>query len=159
MIVQRLFPGALAGLVATAPMTAVMELMYRWLPRREQYPLPPSEITAELTHRAGIDQAIDSQEHIALTLVNHFAYGAAAGAVYGPLERYLPFAPPLRGMAFGLVVWTVSYLGLMPTLGILRPATEHPAGRNVLMITAHLIWGSVLGVLTTRFQQWGASDD
>lgn len=159
MMLQRMCSGALAGLIATAPMTAAMELMYRWLPRHERYPLPPSEITAELTHRAGIDRSIDSEDHIALTLLNHFAYGAAAGAVSAPLERYLPFAPPLRGMAFGLIVWTVSYLGLMPMLGILRPATEHPAGRNALMIIAHLVWGSVLGILSARFQQrWSSSD-
>jgi uncharacterized membrane protein YagU involved in acid resistance len=51
------------------------------------------------------------------------------------------------GATFGLGVWVASYLGLMPMLGILRPATRHPARRNALMIAAHLVWGGVLGGL------------
>jgi len=43
------------------------------------------------------------------------------------------------------MVWGGSYLGLLPSLGILRPATDHPAQRNALMIAAHLVWGATLG--------------
>jgi putative membrane protein len=46
----------------------------------------------------------------------------------------------------------VSYLGLLPALGILRPATEHPERRNALMIVAHLIWGSITGLIVARMQ-------
>ncbi len=35
----------------------------------------------------------------------------------------------------------------MPALRILRPATEHPARRTALMIGAHIIWGSVVGLI------------
>ena len=35
-------------------------------------------------------------------------------------------------------------------LAILRPATDYPARRNALMITAHVIWGAALGVLTAQ---------
>jgi putative membrane protein len=45
-------------------------------------------------------------------------------------------------------VWAGSYLGLLPVLGILSPATRHPTGRNALMIAAHIIWGATLGILT-----------
>ncbi|HEY0603709.1 MAG TPA: DUF6789 family protein [Herpetosiphonaceae bacterium] len=153
MIGSQLLSGALAGCVATAPMTASMELMYRLLPQHEQYPLPPSEITAELTDQTGVRDDLDTDEHVGLTLVNHFAYGAAAGAIYGPLSKYAPLPPALKGIAFGLVVWTVSYLGLLPALGILRPATEHPGRRNLLMILAHVVWGSVTGLVVERMER------
>jgi hypothetical protein len=51
----------------------------------------------------------------------------------------------MTGVALGLGVWTASYLGVLPALGILRPATEHPARRTALMIAAHVVWGSALG--------------
>jgi uncharacterized membrane protein YagU involved in acid resistance len=150
MLGSQLFSGALAGCIATAPMTAAMEGMYRLLPRQEQYPLPPSEITAELTEQAGVRDDLNTDQHVGLTLVNHFAYGTAAGALYAPLAKYLPIPPAVKGIAFGLLVWTVSYLGWLPAMGIMRPATEHPQGRNVLMILAHVVWGLVTGVLTSR---------
>lgn len=152
MIGSHLLSGALAGCIATAPMTASMELMYRLLPQHEQYPLPPSEITAELVDQTGVRDDLDIDEHVGLTLVNHFAYGAAAGAIYGPLAKYAPLPPAFKGIAFGLVVWTVSYLGLLPALGILRPATEHPGRRNLLMILAHVVWGSVTGLVAQRLE-------
>jgi len=153
MWLRNMLDGAVAGLVATAPMTASMTVMHQLLPEQEQYPLPPSEITAELTEEAGVASQLNETEHFELTMVNHFAYGAATGALYGPLAQSLPFHPALRGIGYGLVVWTVSYLGLLPALGILRPATEHPARRNILMILAHVVWGSVVGVLVDALQR------
>jgi uncharacterized membrane protein YagU involved in acid resistance len=142
--------GALAGLAATAPMTLFMQQIHQQLPARERYPLPPSEIVDELTAQAGVDDQIDQSEHIALTLIAHFGYGAATGALYAPLAQ--AFHPPalLGGAVFGLGVWSASYLGLLPALGILSPATEHPARRNALMIGAHVIWGVSLGLLVEQ---------
>lgn len=158
MIMHDVLSGAGAGLVATAPMTVAMDVMFRLLPRREQYPLPPSSITSELTDKAGLRGDLDREEHIGLTLVNHFAYGAATGALYGLLAGALrsrrPMPPLVSGIGWGLTVWSVSYLGLLPLVGLLRPATHQPAGRNLLMIAAHIVWGAVLGTLTERLQGW-----
>ena len=51
------------------------------------------------------------------------------------------------GAGFGLLVWTVSYLGLMPALDLHPPATRDTARRNLLMIVAHLVWGATAGVV------------
>lgn len=150
MVLTQMLNGALAGCVATAPMTVFMEAAHRFLPRHEQYPLPPGEITAAVTADAGVHDELDREQHVALTLFNHFAYGTGCGALYGPLANTVPLSPVIKGIGFGLGVWAISYLGLLPALGILRPATEHPARRNLLMIVAHVIWGSVTGVLTER---------
>jgi putative membrane protein len=59
----------------------------------------------------------------------------------------------VKGIGFGLLVWAGSYLGLLPALGLLSPATQHAPQRNLLMIAAHLVWGAVLGAVTDRLQQ------
>lgn len=140
--------GALAGFVATAPMSASMSIMKRFLPRHEQYPLPPHLITMEVAEQAGVKDELSPPVRSAAAAAAHFGYGAAAGAVYGALARHLPGPAALKGIIYGLGVWTGSYLGLLPLSGIMDSAVEHPAGRNALMIAAHVVWGSVLGAVT-----------
>jgi hypothetical protein len=148
MAISPLVAGGAAGFVATVPMTLAMELMHERLPVQERYPLPPSEIVTVAEGAAGVD--LPPQLHPAATLAAHFGYGAAAGILYGPLVRNVALDPWARGVVFGLGVWTVSYLGLLPSLGVLRPATEHPGRRNALMIAAHVVWGAALGALADR---------
>ncbi|WP_345451293.1 DUF1440 domain-containing protein [Deinococcus aluminii] len=142
---------ALAGCAATLPMSVwMLAAQHFLLPRRERYPLPPEQITEHAAEAAGLDAVADSEPVLkAATVFNHFAYGAATGALYAPL-RELPGSPILKGMGLGLGVWTGSYLGLLPATGLLSSATEHPARRNALMIAAHLIWGGCTGVLAER---------
>lgn len=142
---NKLLVGAVAGLGATVPMTAAMEIMHRNLPEEEQYPLPPRIITMKGADAVNLKDKMDEEERTTLTLVSHFAYGATAGALYAPLARKVPLPPPLAGACYGLAVWAGSYLGLLPALGVLRPATKHPVRRTALMIAAHLVWGAVLG--------------
>jgi uncharacterized membrane protein YagU involved in acid resistance len=153
MSASSLCNGALAGLVATIPMTLAMEVMHRSLPPHERYPLPPREITEELTAKAGVKEHLDEEEQVGLSLLSHFSYGASAGMVYAALAQKYTLVPLPGGITFGLGLWTISYLGLLPAMGILRPATEHPPRRNALMVTAHVVWGSVLGLLVDRFQE------
>lgn len=148
---NRILLGALAGLAATAPMTLAMKLMHEGLPREEQYPLPPRQVTEGIAEKAGVNEHLDEEERKAATWVSHFAYGASCGALYGALagER-LDRHPVVAGAGFGVAVWAVSYLGWLPAAGILSPATKHPARRNALMIAAHLVWGATAGVVLER---------
>lgn len=130
-------------------MTIFMLAAHRLLPRMEQYPLPPREITESLAERVGVDDAGDTQLTVA-TFVNHFAYGAVTGAPYGLLARVIPVPPLVSGIVYGVVVWSASYLGFLPAAGILKPATEHPIRRNALMIAAHFIWGGTLAAIANR---------
>lgn len=142
---SKLLSGAVAGLAATVPMTVAMELMHEALPDQEQYALPPRQIAMKAAERLDLKDEMNETERTTLTLVSHFAYGAACGALYAPLSRRIALAPVLGGACYGLAVWAGSYLGLLPALGVLKPATEHPVRRTALMIAAHLVWGSVLG--------------
>jgi uncharacterized membrane protein YagU involved in acid resistance len=127
--------GALAGFVATMPMTAVMSRLHRWLPAPERYPLPPRELTEDLPW--------PGSERSTGTLVFHFLYGAAAGGLLGATSR----RPGLMaGAGYGVLVWMGSYLGWIPASRRLVPATRHPARRNRLMLAAHLVWGAALAL-------------
>src|SRR5690606_39020918 len=79
------------------------------------------------------------------------------GALYPFFARLMPGPPALNGIAYGITVWAGSYLGWIPAFGILRPATKHPAERNVVMILAHVVWGAVTGVVADRLERAGAS--
>jgi uncharacterized membrane protein YagU involved in acid resistance len=133
----------ISGVVATGPMTVAMILMHRRLPARERYPLPPREITMKLADEAKMSEHMTPEVRSATTMLSHFGYGAACGAIYAGVTepRRRPF---FSGIFFGLVVWIASYLGWLPATGILTPATEHPERRNALMIGAHLVWGLAL---------------
>ncbi len=142
---SRIILGGICGVVATGPMTAAMVLWHRRLPARERYPLPPREITGAVASRAGVPMTASAMS--AATLIAHFAYGGGAGAIYGAAPTRRLGSPTLAGLLLGALVWSLSYFGLLPALGILRPATEHPMRRNALMLGAHFVWGVCLAVL------------
>ena len=124
--------GALAGITATTAMTCFMRVRFKWLKPEHRYPLPPRELTDNLLPHI-------SPKSDAAPVAAHFAYGALAGALYPILRRRKP-----NGCLYGLAVWAASYLGWIPLIKVLKPATRHPAQRNLLMIVAHLVWGGVL---------------
>jgi uncharacterized membrane protein YagU involved in acid resistance len=114
-------------------MTAVMRRFHRNLAEEDQYPLPPREIISSIAPDLPGTKARD------LSMLTHFAYGAACGAALATVRR----RPSLGyGVAGGIGIWIGSYLGWLPGLKILKPATEHPAQRNAGMILAHAVWGA-----------------
>ena len=141
-MLHRILLGGLAGIVGTAAMTAAMWRLHRRLPDAQRYPLPPREIVARMLPDR-IEAALPERGRQDLTLAAHFGYGAAAGAVYalgsGP-------AGPVTGASYGVVVWAASYLGWIPAVQILKPATRHPAERDALMIAVHLVWGATMAL-------------
>jgi len=147
----RILRGALAGLIATVPMTAFMALAWRRLPRKEQYPLPPRQVTMGVAEAVGVAEEVPAPEDQAeLTLAAHLAYGAAAGAAFGAIAGRSNLEPEVEGIAYGLVVWTASYVGWLPAVGLMPPVQEQPARRSALMIAAHVVWGAAVGTLVGR---------
>src|SRR5215211_6182976 len=145
---HKLLNGALAGFVATAPMSVSMLIGWRLLPSREKYHLPPRLITEEITEQVGIEDRLSENELIGLTVVSHFSYGALFGVIYALFEHNLSIHTSIKGALAGVGLWVGSYLGWLPAMGILTPATRHPWRRNLLMIVAHVIWGVTMGELT-----------
>ena len=152
-IIRQVLIGALAGLGATVPMTVGMEALFRFLPKRQRYPLPPRQIAMALAEQAGVKEQLNPPARTTVTLAAHFGYGAATGAIYAPMAIENGWPPVVSGVGFGLTVWATSYLGLLPAVRLLSPATEHPIRRNALMITAHAVWGVTLGLLVDRLSK------
>ena len=145
---QILLSGAVGGFIATIPMTIFMLATQPFLPQGQHYDLPPEIIIKELALRLHVRSRMNKPQILVVTLLSHFAYGSAMGAIYSPLEpRTLPVAP-VQGSLFGLLVWAASYLGLLPLLHISASGHREPAHRNYMMIAAHLIWGIALGIIT-----------
>jgi uncharacterized membrane protein YagU involved in acid resistance len=151
--VRRLLQGAAAGFIATAPMSISMLVGWRLLPQPEKYPLPPRLITEQITERVGLEEHLNEDQLVGLTIFSHFGYGALFGSFYALFDNRIPMHSSLRGALAGMALWVGSYLGWLPALGILRPATRHPWRRNLLMIVAHIIWGVTLGEITRRLAE------
>jgi uncharacterized membrane protein YagU involved in acid resistance len=135
--------GAIAGTIATIPMTLVMINFFRRLPLEQRYPLPPRLIIESLQESGQMRPSMDDASATHTTLLAHFTYGAVTGALFPYLERGRGH-DFFTGAAFGVGVWAASYMGWIPAANILTPATRHPPKRNVLMVTAHLAWGAAL---------------
>ncbi len=133
----RLLIGGIAGFVGTMAMTSAMRRMHRRLPGSERYPLTPREIIDSGSKQLGVPLGQEAAKDV--TTAAHFAYGAAMGALIAAMN---PDPTKRTGAAAGVAVWLASYMGWIPAVGTLQPATKHPARRNALMIAAHLVWGS-----------------
>ena len=144
-----LVAGAAAGSAATLCMTAVMMALHRALPRGQRYPLPPRQIALRVAEAVRLRREMNEPARSAATLAAHFAFGTATGVAYAPLAAALRSTPACAGagVAFGLLVWLVSYAGWLPAVGLYAPPQNQPAARNALMVAAHVVWGGMTGLL------------
>jgi hypothetical protein len=146
---ERLLAGAVGGVAATAPMSAVMIALRGASRAARAQDLPPKQVTLGLAQRGGVHHHVQPRENAATT-ASHFGYGGAVGALYPYLGGRLPGPTLLKGALFGLGVWAASYLGWVPAARILVPATREPAGRNAMMIGSHLVWGAATALISER---------
>ena len=145
--IRHLFTGGAAGLVATGPMTVVMEAIRRVLPAHQQDPIPPRQITERAAETVGVADDVSEEGKDTATAVAHLGFGASAGAVYGALAPHLPLGPVANGVGYGLAVWAGSYLGWLPATGLYKHPANEPAGRHAKMIASHVVWGATLGLV------------
>ncbi len=154
-IAGRLLEGAAAGFAGTVPMTIAMGVMHRALPRTERYSLPPKQITTRIARRIGLNRHLNEPKRTALTGAAHFGYGTAMGAAYAMVGRKLPLPPLLSGVVFAMVVWALGYMGWIPAMQIMPPASDQPRYRNALMIASHVVWGLAAGLVVDRLGRIG----
>jgi hypothetical protein len=145
--VGRLCAGSVAGFAACGPMTALMEVAGRLLPAEEQEPLPPRQITERAADTVEAADHLSEDQTAVATMAAHFGYAIGSGAAYSALAPHVSLPPVARGVAFALGLWAASYFGWLPAAGLYRPATRESAGRNALMLTAHVVWGATLGAV------------
>jgi uncharacterized membrane protein YagU involved in acid resistance len=139
--------GAAAGIIATVPMTMVMEQLHRSMPEERETPLPPREVTEGVYARLAPDGDADEMDLERLTFLSHYAFGGSAGAMFA-LIAPAKMGPAIgSGAAYGLSVWTATYLAALPALRVRHHPRHDSVSRNGMMIAAHLIWGATLGLI------------
>jgi uncharacterized membrane protein YagU involved in acid resistance len=138
--------GAFAGFVATVPMTVTMEILRAWLPQEQARATPPREVVDRTVEKSGEGHAVKDRDRKAMTMVGHFAFGTAAGALYGAVvgsDR----SSSMSGVAYGLAVWALAYGVGLPSLGLHPAAADDTNDRNEVLIASHIVWGATLGRL------------
>lgn len=139
--------GAAAGVIATVPMTIVMEELHDVLPGEQPGPLPPREVSEGIYEQLTRHDDARERDMQRMTVLLHYAFGGAAGALF-PLMGWRRGPEAVgAGMIYGLTVWAGNYLGLLPALGVRHNARHDSTSRNVMMIAAHVVWGATLGLV------------
>lgn len=134
--------GALSGLAATGTMTGAMfaEKEMGVLQR-----VAPKTITARAAQKVGL--AGETMVEGAFTptwLAAHLGYGTSCGIVFSLIRPVLPRNGILAGALYGVALWAISYLGIMPALGLYPYPTRTSTGQTVGMIAAHEVYGVTL---------------
>ena len=142
---NRILRGAVAGALATAPMSAVMM-------GGKQVGLvggmPPEKVTSRVLRRSGIRPSKAQQD--ALATVFHLGFGTGAGAVFGVIAPRRLIARVPSGMAYAAAIWGVSYMGWVPAFGIMPAADRDRRDRQIVMLAGHLVYGTALALTVGR---------
>lgn len=148
--IRALADGAASGLVATVVMTGVL-LAARRLGLVDR-PAPEAVVTGML-EQVGLEEEVRPPARTGLVTAAHLGYGAALGAGFSAIAGRIGRVSSLHGAGFGLVVWTVSYLGWLPAVGIFPRPSRQGAGRHVENVAGHLVYGASLGWMTARLRR------
>lgn len=132
--------GAGAGIAATPPMSAVMLASGGTGNMGNQSPERVADADAGA---AGLP--VRGAARGAAGVVAHLGFGAGVGATYAVLRSRTPVGRvPAGGVAWALVVYAASYLGWIPALRILPPATDDRKDRVTTMVIAHVAFGAAI---------------
>jgi hypothetical protein len=134
---NALVRGGLAGIGGTGAMTAVMAARRMAGLRR----LPPQVITEGVTQKAGLRSDLPEPVFNLGWLAAHFGFGSSTGAGYALARRFLPKHAFFAGLLWGSAVYAVSYLGLMPGLGLYPEPRADARTRTLALIVAHAVFG------------------
>lgn len=118
--------GALAGIIATIPMTWAI---------RELDTTPDDELIANMVRKAGYP--LDGDDRRIATYVSRFGFGAFAGIVYAlAAPRLVKIRPEISGPLFGIALWGASVITHKSQAKF--RLTGH---QQAVMVGSHLTWG------------------
>lgn len=85
----------------------------------------------------------------------HFAYGGFWGAVYGLIQSSLRLPAALHGLLYGLLVWLIGPVTLVPAMGIMPPPQQQGVRQALLVAGFHVSYGLALGLVFDAFTRPG----
>jgi hypothetical protein len=109
----------------------------------EQAP-DPGQVTKRLIEGFTQREIPDRWAWLTSTLT-HWAYGSAAGALYGVLAGSMRRPHALYGLPFGATVWVSGYV-VLPEAGLYKPIWDYDAKTLASDLSAHLAYGAGTGV-------------
>ena len=140
-VLLRAAEGFVAGLVATAVMTGA-RFAAKEAGLVDRRP-PQSEVVGRLRAIAGRTPWGHRAERSAT--IAHYAFGAVAGAIYGVIDPRR--ARPAGGVLYAGAIWAISYLGVLPRVGLMPRPTRDDLGRQVVTAADHVVYGMTLDAL------------
>ena len=144
--------GLAAGLVGTACMTVLQEVMARRHRRAVAMGHPMEDIDpwerapapaklARMVSERALHLEIPAERISFFTNAVHWAFGAQMGIAYALVQTLARGRPTSRGPLFGLAVWAQSYATLVP-LGLYKWPWHYRAGAITKDVSYHLLYGS-----------------
>ncbi|HEV7297845.1 MAG TPA: DUF1440 domain-containing protein [Tepidisphaeraceae bacterium] len=115
-------------------------------PRSHHHERAESERAADKLGQIVTGSRLPTHTRRPLGTVFHFAFGAAAGMVYGALSttRMRPLVQSGHGTLFGTAVWLMGDEIAMPLIGFGDPPQRTPLRRHAYVLAAHLAFGAGL---------------
>jgi uncharacterized membrane protein YagU involved in acid resistance len=144
--------GALAGVVGTAAMDAVLYARYRRGGGKEAplaWEFPPTESWQQASAPGQVarrviegftQRPIPDRWARLTTIAAHWAFGAASAAAYGVVAGSLRRPRPLDGLPFGASVWALGYV-VLPQAGLYQQIWTYDVETLAKDLTAHLAYG------------------
>src|SRR3954454_19740683 len=146
--IRAALAGTMVGVGATLGMSAVMMIGQRvGLAGRH----PPEEIVDRSAERL-TGRRMEERHADVAGAVAHLAFGGAGGALFAVAWRMLrpPVPASLAGIGYAVGIWTASYLGWVPALGLMPPADKDDRSRQAVLVAAHVVYGAILGTIVER---------
>ncbi len=108
---------------------------------------PPKHITGRVLRTMGTP--VGGSQLDGTAVAAHEAFGALAGVGYAVLRQRIPKRVPdvALGVTYGIVIWLVSYRGLLPRLRLVTSGGPTGRTRDLVMLAAHVVYGWVLARL------------
>jgi len=92
-------------------------------------------------------------------LAVHLAYGSAWGLLFGLLQGSRRRSPLPFGGFFGSVVYLVGPGCLVPAMKIMRPPSEEPPLRTIVLLAGHVLYGMALATAFDRLEFEGLNEE
>jgi uncharacterized membrane protein YagU involved in acid resistance len=84
----------------------------------------------------------------------HYAFGLAAGALFGALRELMPCSSIARGGPYGAAVWVAADQLALPLAGLSPwPLKAYPPSVNLQHLTAHLVYGWATAATYSSFRR------
>ena len=155
--------GAVGGLLATVAMTSFQAAWSGIAAHPPVHGTPESQkdhrdepATAKaadiISNRVTGKHLSERGKHIGGAAV-HYAFGAAAGALYGYFAEISPATRAGRGLCWGAAVWAIGDELAVPASGLSKKPTDYPLSNHLYGLAAHCVYGLALFEATRRIQQ------